>query len=343
MPWSGCCQTLRRALGLRLHDRPEPPRQPVALARVLEDRVEHGAEDVVLLLVEGAVADPHRLRARVAGHVVAGRLGQVAAAVDAVHDLERPVVGRLDVGDELHELVGLPVEVEPVQRVERERRVAHPGVAVVPVALAARRLRQRRREGRDRRTGRHVGEALDRERRALHGSRKRWSGMRARPSQPRQKRQVASSRVGRLLDGRRRLEALRPRQRAEGLLAGLEHMAAADAVALDAEPEVGHEPDASARRRSPARRARRRRRASRSRARARSRTRARRSSSTSTLPSMHSTVRTSMWSPSSSAGGRVCGVTVSRRRRGPMVSASRTTTQPFGTFHVVSSTFVPGS
>jgi hypothetical protein len=48
-----------------------------------------------------------------------------------------PVVVRLEVADELHELVGLPVEVEVVKRLERERRVAHPAVAVVPVALTA--------------------------------------------------------------------------------------------------------------------------------------------------------------------------------------------------------------
>ena len=54
-------------------------------------------------------------------------------------------------------------------------------------------------------------------------------------------------------------------------------------------------------------------------------------------------MRTSMWSASSSVGGRVCGVTVSSPRRGPMVSASRTSTQPCGVFHVVASVFVPGS
>ena len=76
----------------------------------------------------------------------------------------------LEVGDELHELVGLPVEVEVVQRLQRERRVAHPRVAVVPVALAPGRLRQRRRRAprRSRPVG-HVGEALDRQRRALDG------------------------------------------------------------------------------------------------------------------------------------------------------------------------------
>ena len=50
-----------------------------------------------------------------------------------------------------------------------------------------------------------------------------------------------------------------------------------------------------------------------------------------------------MWSPSSSAGGLVCGVTSSRPRVGPIVSASRTTIQPAGVFQVVSSTLVPGT
>ena len=54
-------------------------------------------------------------------------------------------------------------------------------------------------------------------------------------------------------------------------------------------------------------------------------------------------MRTSMWSASSSAGGRVCGVISSSWSHGPIVSASRTTTQPDGVFHVVTSTFVPGS
>ena len=50
-----------------------------------------------------------------------------------------------------------------------------------------------------------------------------------------------------------------------------------------------------------------------------------------------------MWSPSSSAGGRVCGVMVSSPVRGPIVSASRTTIQPVGVCQVVTSVFVPGS
>ena len=152
-----------RALGLGLDDRPQPPREPLAAAGVQQDAVQHRAVDVVLALVEGAVADPHRLRAGVAGEVVAGGLGEVAPPVDPVHDLHRAVGVGLEVGDVLHELLGLPVEVEPVQRPQGERRVAHPRVAVVPVALAARRLGQRGRRRGHGRPGRHVGQALDRE------------------------------------------------------------------------------------------------------------------------------------------------------------------------------------
>ena len=76
---------------------------------------------------------------------------------------------------------------------------------------------------------------------------------------------------------------------------------------------------------------------------ARSRRPARSTSSISTVPSRQRTVRTRRWSASSSAGGRVCGVTLSSDSRGPIVSASRTTTQPDGVFHVVERTFEPGS
>ena len=64
-------------------------------AGVQEDRVEHGAEHVVLPLIEGTVADTNRTRTGVAAEVVQGRLGEVAPAVDAVHDLQRAVVVRL--------------------------------------------------------------------------------------------------------------------------------------------------------------------------------------------------------------------------------------------------------
>ena len=236
-----------RARRLRLDDRPQAPRQPVAAPRVEQDRVQRRAVDVVLALVERAVADPHRPRARVAGELVDRRLGQVAPAVDPVHDLQRPVGVRLEIADELHELVGLPVQVEPVQRLEGEGRVADPRVAVVPVALAARRLRQRRGQRRDGGARRHVRQALDRERRALDRLAPAVIGdpRAADPRAPEPRRQVEP--LGRLVDVRGRGEPLGPRERAERALALLEPPAAAHAVALDAEQEVGGEADRHAR------------------------------------------------------------------------------------------------
>ena len=104
----GLAPDLRRALRLSLDDRPQSTGETLAVARVEQDRVQRRTEYVVLALVEGAITDTHRPRARVTSQVVAGRLGQVAPAVDAVHDLQRTVLGRLHIGDELHELVGLP-------------------------------------------------------------------------------------------------------------------------------------------------------------------------------------------------------------------------------------------
>ena len=113
-----------------------------ATAGVQEDGVEYRSEDVVLALVERAVPDPYRMGALVAGQLVSGRLGEVSPAVDPVHDLQAAVLGRFDVGDELHELVGLPIQEKEVQCLQGEGAVAHPRVPVVPVAFAAGCFRQ---------------------------------------------------------------------------------------------------------------------------------------------------------------------------------------------------------
>ena len=159
----GLAPDARRALGLGLDEWPEPARETLLRRRVQQERVEGGAEDVVLALIEGAVADPHRAGSGVAAQVGQRRLRQVSPAVDPVHDLQAAVLVDLEIGDELHELVGLPVEVEPVQRLQRERGIAQPRVPVVPVPFAAGCLRQRGGEGGNRRARGHVGEALDRQ------------------------------------------------------------------------------------------------------------------------------------------------------------------------------------
>ena len=230
------------ALGLGLDQRPQPARQPLAAARVQQHRVERGAEHIVLALVERAVAGPHGAGAVVATEILEELLGQVATTVDPVHDLQPAVVVALEVGDELHELVGLPVEVEVVQRLERERRVADPRVPVVPVALPARGLGQRRGQRGDGRARRHVRQALDRERRALDQRPELVVGD-AGPRQPvaPEPRRGLELGVG-LLDGGRHRRLVIPGERAEQLLALVEHVPGADVVGLDPEQHVGLQP-----------------------------------------------------------------------------------------------------
>ncbi len=129
-----------RTLGLRLDQRPERSWQALTAARLQEHGVKRGPEDIVLALIEGSVPDPDGLSSHVPRQLRDQNLGQIAAPVDPVHDLQGAVIVALEVGDELHELVRLPVETQEVQRLEGERRVPDPRVPVVPIALTTRRL-----------------------------------------------------------------------------------------------------------------------------------------------------------------------------------------------------------
>ena len=168
-------------------------------------------------------------------------------AADPVHDLQVAVALAGDVGDEVEEVVGLPVEAERVEAPQRERGVADPGVAVVPVALAARRLRQRRGRRGDHRAGRRVGEALERQRAALQVAAPRVVGEVAvrEPLVP-EVRRAHQAAVGIVVGLRRAV--LGPRQRDERGVAVAHRRAGADALALEADPQVGREAQSRRRR-----------------------------------------------------------------------------------------------
>ena len=299
-------------LGLGLHQRPQPARQVLAAPGVQQDRVQHRPVDVVLALVERAVADPHRGGALVPRQLLTGGLAQVPSPVDAVHDLQPTVGVGLEVGDELHELVGLPVQVQEVQRLQRERRVPHPRVPVVPVPLPTGGLGQRRRQRRHRRPGRHVRQPLDRQRRPLHRVPQRVVRD-ARPRQP------GPPELHGVLDPRRSVrhvgrsgKALGPRQRGEGPLP-LRPDGDAPRTALPSTPNAR---SVTNRRTGPAPppppRAHPGPPATTPPAPGRSRTPARTPAPPPPHPSRHSTTRTNTCSASASAGGRVCGVTTIR-------------------------------
>ena len=61
------------ALRLRLDQRPQAPRQPLAAPGMQKHRIQRGAEHVVLALIEGAVAGPDRVRAGVARELIQQR------------------------------------------------------------------------------------------------------------------------------------------------------------------------------------------------------------------------------------------------------------------------------
>ena len=89
---------------------------------------------------------------------------QVMAAVDAVHDLQGAVVVRLRAArlDPLHELARFLRVPKAYETIQREGSVADPGVAIIPVALAAHLLGQAKRRRRHYRAVHAGGEEFQR-------------------------------------------------------------------------------------------------------------------------------------------------------------------------------------
>ena len=73
---------------LRLDDGPDPPREALAPPRVQQDRVQHRAEDVVLSLIEGPVADPHGPRSAPSFQMIQLDFRQAALSVHGVQHLQ---------------------------------------------------------------------------------------------------------------------------------------------------------------------------------------------------------------------------------------------------------------
>ena len=134
-------------------------------------RVDDLAVDIELELIGGAVSDPYRLGALVAGQPRQLELDQASLPRDAVHHLD--VLGIA--GDRTQQPVPPRARFVDVARSqegeESERRVAQPAVPVVPVTDPAERFRKRGRRGGDDPSGRRVRERLQREERPARGLR----------------------------------------------------------------------------------------------------------------------------------------------------------------------------
>ena len=128
-----------------------------------------------------------------------------------------------------------------MERLQRECGVAHPGVAIVPVALAARRLRQRRRQRGDSCARRHVREALDRQGRALHRLTPAMIGdprtVEPRPPEVDRRRDPPLG----LVDVGRDAEPGSPAQRAEGTIALVQIVACTQPALFDPDLKIRRE------------------------------------------------------------------------------------------------------
>src|SRR5262249_2072540 len=127
--------------------------------------------------------------------------------------------------------------MEPVQRLKHECRVAHPCIAVVPVALSARSLWEGGGERRNSRSRWHSGETFDSQRRALNLHAVAMVGN-AGPSEPGapEADRGGNSRLC-LVDVVGCVKPFRPRESTICLLALSQDVARPNAVALDPQRE----------------------------------------------------------------------------------------------------------
>ena len=142
-----------------------------SVASRLMERVHHLAEHVELTLAVGGVADANRRGAVVAGQPRDLPFGQAALAADPVHDLHLLGTAGDRAQQPLSPSLRLVVEAGIHQREQRERRVAQPAEAIVPVSAPAQLLRQRRSGGRNDSAGRPISQRLERDQRAHNGIR----------------------------------------------------------------------------------------------------------------------------------------------------------------------------
>src|SRR5581483_8429234 len=98
---------------------------------------------VELALFDSGIADAHRGGVAIAAQVRQHLFRHAALAVAAVQHLHVFSVAGRRAREESPKAIGYFLMANLIEGFEREGRVAHPGVSIVPVPLAADALRQR--------------------------------------------------------------------------------------------------------------------------------------------------------------------------------------------------------
>ena len=226
--------------GLDELDHPVPPGRAQLRSLVpgmCVHQVQDHAPHVMLVLVERAVAGPHRPRAAIARQMIKRPFRQIPLPAQPVHDLD--AVRQRGFEEEGEVLVRLPFEAEAQQRPQHESGIADPGVTVIPVPGTSGGLRQRRRRGGQDGAGRLIAESLEGQRAAFQERPPPMVGQ-AGHAQPFTPERGRGAQLGeRLFVAGRRLRT--PGQRREGMFSLMQDGVPVAARPGQRQPQIGRE------------------------------------------------------------------------------------------------------
>ena len=139
----------------------------------IEERMGRGQNDltvaIVLRLRVGGVARPDRAHSAIPGQVLGKAFVELMLAHHGIERLDLPAAGVVDDVPEISQVLLQNIErSQPVQGLHGVVGIANPAVAIIPVAFASRRLRDRGRQRRDDRACFFVLTQLERDRAADH-------------------------------------------------------------------------------------------------------------------------------------------------------------------------------
>ena len=162
----------------RKHDnRPRPFCQRISGFRVLVDAVNHGAENVELMLLVGGIAHPDRTTSLVAGEMLQSEFVDGSQPVNGVENPQMflgrrrdgvlrcvplaALLGLENVTEKPDNIVRLGLEAKSVESPHGKGGISNPGVAIVPVAVPTDMLGERGRRCRKDCSGGCVGKGLE--------------------------------------------------------------------------------------------------------------------------------------------------------------------------------------
>ena len=136
--------------------------RPEAHAHKIPEQIQNAAEQIVLRLIGGGVANPHRAAASIAAQIGDDRFRRRQVPLHRIQGAQQLRAGRLrqPPAQPAQEIQRLPDAAQANQRLHGHGRIPGPAIAVVPIAHAAHFLRQAGGGGGQHRAAGFVAQAL---------------------------------------------------------------------------------------------------------------------------------------------------------------------------------------